>query len=111
LKSEPPYWLEGERSVDMIAHELAMPSSATCIARVRSTPAGEIDLVPGNEDASVYGPVEVAWYPDRLVVTALGAGAASITEAYAAGEAGQDIVVEIRLPHLDELTEGVPGAD
>lgn len=83
----------------------------TLVARLRSTPSGEVDLVPGDENASVYGPVEIAWYPDRLEVTAVGAGPASITRVFAAGEAAQDVVVEIRLPSLDELTETVPGAD
>lgn len=85
--------------------------SDTCVARVRAAPSGEIELVPGDESASVYGPVEIAWYPDRLRVTALGAGQASITDVYAGGEAAQDVVLEIRLPRLDELTETVPGAD
>jgi hypothetical protein len=67
--------------------------------------------VPGDENASVYGPVEIAWYPDRVRVTAVGAGPASITRTYTSGEAAQDVVVEIRLPSLDELTETVPGAD
>jgi hypothetical protein len=87
------------------------PSNATYIAKVRSTPAGVIELVPGDVDASVYGPVEIAWYPDRLKITALSAGPASITEAYLSGEATQDVIVEIRMPSLDELTETMPGAD
>jgi hypothetical protein len=85
--------------------------SETCVAQARTTPTGEIELVPGDEDASVYGPVEIVWYPDRVKVTAVGAGPASITKAYSSGEAAQDVVVEIRLPSLDELTETVPGAD
>lgn len=72
-------------------------------------PAGEITLRPGDGDASAYGPVEIAWYPDRLRITALGAGRASITEDLT-GE-GQDVVIEIRPPSLDELPETVPGAD
>lgn len=90
---------------------LELDRSETCVARVRSTPAGEIELEAGDEGASAYGPVEIAWYPDRVKVTALGAGPASIAEAYSSGEAAQDLVVEIRLPSLDELTETVPGAD
>jgi hypothetical protein len=82
-----------------------------CVARVRSTPAGDIDLEPGDEEAAAYGPVEVAWYPDRLTITALNVGPASITEMYLEGEASQDVVFEIRLPSLDELIETVPGAD
>ena len=85
-------------------------SNTTYTAKVTSTPAGEIKLVPGDADASVYGPVEIAWYPDRLEITALGAGRASITEAYLSDE-GQDVVIEIRPPGLDELMETVPGAD
>jgi hypothetical protein len=81
------------------------------VASVRSTPAGETELVPGDEGETVYGPVEVAWYPDRLEITAVGAGPASVTEVHRGGEAAQDVVVEIRLPSLDELTETVPGAD
>jgi hypothetical protein len=83
----------------------------TCVARLRATPAGDIDLVRGDEDGSVYGPVEIAWYADRMTVTAVGAGPASITRVHAGGEAAQDVVVDIRLPRLDELTEVVPGAD
>ena len=85
--------------------------SDACVARVRSTPAGEIDLVPGDADASVYGPVEIAWYADRVEVTAVGAGPASRARTFTRGAANQDVVVEIRLPRLDELTEVVPGAD
>lgn len=87
------------------------PTAGECIARVRSTPAGEVELVPGDADASVYGPVEIAWYADRLLVTALGAGPGSIAEVRCGGEAAQDVVVEIRLPSLDELPETMPGAD
>jgi hypothetical protein len=90
---------------------LELGKREACIARARSTPAGEIELVPGDESASAYGPVEVEWFADRVRVTAVGAGPASIARTYAAGEAGQDLVVEIRLPSLDELTETVPGAD
>lgn len=93
----------------MTTQELERPGA--CIARLRSTPEGDIDLVPGAEGVSVYGPVEIAWYRDRLKVTALGAGPASITRVYTAGEAAQDVVVEIRLPSLEELTETLPGAD
>jgi len=85
--------------------------SETRIARVRAAPSGEIELVPGDESASVYGHVEIAWYPDRLQVTALGAGPASITDVRPSGVAGKDVVVEIRLPRLEELIETVPGAD
>ena len=83
----------------------------TRVAKLRSTPAGEVELTPGDEGASVYGPVEIAWYPDRVQVTAVGAGPASITSVFSAGEAAEDVVVEIRLPSLAELTETVPGAD
>jgi hypothetical protein len=85
--------------------------SDTCVARVRATPSGELERVPGDEGNSAYGPVEIAWYPDRLRVTALGAGRASITDVRAGGNAAQDVVLEIRLPRLEELTETVPGAD
>jgi hypothetical protein len=85
--------------------------SDLCVAKVRAAPSGEIEIVPGDESASVYGYVEVAWYPDRLRVTALGAGQASITDVHTGGDAAQDVVLEIRLPRLDELTETVPGAD
>jgi hypothetical protein len=94
----------------MATRELQNPSNATYIAKVTSTPAGESELVPGDADAAVYGPVEVAWYPDRLKITALGAGPASVIETYLSGK-GRDIVIEIRLPSLDELMETVPGAD
>jgi hypothetical protein len=96
----------------MTTHALvSRTATETCVAKVQSSPAGEVDFVPGDEGASAYGRVEIAWYADRLRVTALGAGSASITEAYPSGEAGHDVVVEIRLPRLDELTERMPGAD
>ncbi|HVP75900.1 MAG TPA: hypothetical protein VMS63_07750 [Gaiellaceae bacterium] len=85
-------------------------TNAIHAAKVRVTPAGEIEVVRGNEDASLYGPVEIAWYPDRLEITALGAGRASIAEGHLTGE-GQDFIIEIRPPSLDELMETVPGAD
>jgi hypothetical protein len=85
-------------------------SNATCIAKASVTPAGEITLVQGDVDASAYGPVEIAWYPDRLEITALGAGSFSITEGSLSGN-GQDVIVEIRPPSLDALMETVPGAD
>ena len=63
---------------------------------------------PGEENASIYGPVEIAWYPDHLKVTALGAGPASITQWYLEDD---NIVVEVRPPSVDEIPEYVPGAD
>jgi len=85
-------------------------ANATYAAKVRVTPAGEIEVVRSEADDSLYGPVEIAWYPDRLEITALGAGRASIAEGYLTGR-DQGFVVEIRPPGLDELTETVPGAD
>lgn len=93
----------------MTTHEL--DRIGACIARLRATPSGDVDRALGDDAASVYGPVEIAWYRDRLKITALGAGPASITSVYSDGEAAQDVVVEIRLPSLDELPETVPGAD
>ena len=86
------------------------PTTATYVAMLRSTPGGEIKLVPGDEDASVYGPVEIVWYPDHLRITALDAGPASIAESYLSSE-GQDVIIEIRPPSLDEMMDLVPGAD
>lgn len=83
----------------------------TCVAWARLGPSGELELDLGGGDASAYGPVEIEWYRDRVRITALGAGPASIATTFADGEAEQDLVVEIRLPSLDELTETVPGAD
>jgi hypothetical protein len=93
----------------MTTHELERIGA--CVARLRSTPAGDVDLAAGDDSASVYGPVEIAWYRDRLKITAFGAGPASITNVYSDGEAAQDVVLEIRLPRLDELPETIPGAD
>ena len=73
------------------------PSNATYIAKVRSTPDGEIKLVPGDPEDSVYGEIEIDWYPDRLKITAPGAGPASITQAYLSGK-GQDVIIEIGPP-------------
>jgi len=82
----------------------------TCTARLKATPTGKVELVPGDGDASAYGPVEIVWYPDHLEITALGAGRATVTEGFTSG-IGEDVVVEIRPPTLAELTETVPGAD
>jgi len=82
---------------------------ATCAAKVTATPAGDVKLVSGDGEAA-YGPVEIAWYTDRLEITAVGAGRATITEGRLS-EDGHDVVVEIRMPALDELQEAVPGAD
>ena len=86
------------------------PTSPACTARVRATPTGEVKLVPGDGDASAYGPVEIAWFPDHLEITALGAGRAAVTEAYSSG-LDDNVVVEIRPPSLDETMEAMPGAD
>lgn len=80
----------------------------TYTAKVRATPAGEFELLAGGAEAPAYGPVEIAWYADHLEITALGAGSASVTEAY---PSGRDVIVEIRPPGLDDLMETVPGAD
>lgn len=53
-------------------------------------------------EPSAYGTVEIAWYPDHLEITALGAGHALTEERLSAD--GEDVVVEIR-------RETVPGAD
>ncbi|MGZ4308025.1 MAG: hypothetical protein ACXVRV_00585 [Gaiellaceae bacterium] len=82
---------------------------ATCAAKVRATPAGDVKLVSGGGETG-YGPVEIAWYPDHLEITAVGTGPATITEGRLSPD-GQNVVVEIRMPALDELVEGVPGAD
>jgi hypothetical protein len=80
------------------------------VAKLRATPAGEGELVSGDADSSVYGPVEIVWYPDRLTITAVGAGAASLIDTCLCG-CGQDVVFELRLPGLDELANRLPGAD
>ena len=85
-------------------------SNGSYTAKVRATPAGEVKVAAGEIGASAYGPVEIRWYPDRLEITAVGAGRAWITEGRPSGD-GRDVVVEIRPPGLDELTETVPGAD
>lgn len=81
--------------------------TTTYTTKVRATPGGEITVTATEEAASAYGPVEIAWYPDRLEITALGAGRASITPL---GE-GQNMVVQLRPQRLDQLPETVPGAD
>jgi hypothetical protein len=87
------------------AHE----GSTDCSARAWISPAGEVRLEPGD-GASVYGRVELAWFPDRLEVRAIGAGRVSIAEQHAFDD-DQDVVVQLRPPGLDELPELVPGAD
>lgn len=71
------------------------------------TTSAKVRVAPDDGDDSVYGPVEIAWYPDHLEVTALGAGRASVSDACC----GEDVTIEIRPPSLDELVETVPGAD
>jgi hypothetical protein len=73
------------------------PPDATFIARVRATPAGEISLTTIDTGAAAYGPVEIAWYSDRLQITACDAGRALITKGHLKGE-GKDLIVEIRPP-------------
>lgn len=85
------------------------PLDETLIAKVKATPAGTITRVPGCADTSVYGPVEVAWYPDHVTITALDAGPC-VTEARP-GRDGRSVVVEIRPPSVDRLPDGLPGAD
>ena len=85
-------------------------SNATYTAKVRVTQTGEIERESGDVDASAYGPVEVAWYPDRLKITALGAGRGSMLDEYLSGT-GEDVIIEIRLPSLDDLIDVMPGAD
>ena len=80
----------------------------TYTAKVRATPRGEIEVLDGGVEAPAYGPVEIAWYQDRLEIRAVGAGSAAVVEEH---PGGRDIVVEIRPPDLDELTAGLPGAD
>lgn len=95
----------------MTTYEMeAKPSNAAYVAKLRSTPTGEEEHVAGGADSSVYGPVEIVWYPDRLTITALGAGPASMIETSLSGD-GRDVVFELRLPSLDELGDFVPGAD
>ncbi len=50
--------------------------TTTYTTKVRATPGGEITLTAAETVASAYGPVEIAWYPDRLEITAFGAGRA-----------------------------------
>ena len=66
------------------------------------------EITLAGPDGAVYGPLHVEWFTERLRVTVLGAGAASIAESY---NDGGDVVVDVRLPTLDELPEPVPGAD
>ncbi|HSB38828.1 MAG TPA: hypothetical protein VLD13_07045 [Gaiellaceae bacterium] len=81
--------------------------TTTYTTKVRATPTGEITVTATDEDASAYGPVEIAWYPDRLEITALGAGRASITPL----DQGQNMIVQLRPQHLDRFADVVPGAD
>lgn len=81
--------------------------TTTYTTKVRATPTGEITVTATDEGASAYGPVEIAWYPDRLEITALGAGRASITPL----DQGQNMVVQLRPQHLDQFADAVPGAD
>lgn len=84
------------------------PLGTALISKVKASPAGTITRVPGGVDTSIYGSVEIAWYPDHLTITALGAGPSSVTRSHLGGD---DLVVEIRPPDMDEPPEGLPGAD
>ena len=82
----------------------------TYTAKVRATPAGEVEVHGGPADGSVYDVVEIAWYPDRLEVTAVGAGRVEIVAGRLDSD-DEDVVVELRPPPLEQLDEVVPGAD
>jgi hypothetical protein len=73
-----------------------------------STYTSRLRVTPSDTGISAYGPVEITWYPDRLEITALGAGRASVTEEQVRGE---DVVLAVRPAKLDELVEALPGAD
>ena len=78
-----------------------------CIARATVVPDGEVVLEPAGEPPP-WGTVDVEWYADRVTVTVRGVGRACLTEEYGSGE---DVVLEVRIPALDELAETLPGAD
>jgi len=82
---------------------------ATCTAKLRATPDGNVEVRPSDPGGTAYGPVEISWYPDRLEITAVGAGRALIAKGYVRSTG--DVIVEIRPPGLEALTETVPGAD
>ena len=48
--------------------------------------------------------IEIAWYPDRLEITAHDAGEVTVHE-------GQTVVVEIAQPSLERLLASVASAD
>lgn len=68
----------------------------------------KIRIRPEGLDESLYGPIEVTWFDDRLTITAVGAWRAKLREDPLT-EAGQQVVIEISPPA--ELEETVPGAD
>jgi hypothetical protein len=86
-------------------------TESRCTARARVTPAGSIQLLDGCSEDACYGPIDLAWFPDRLEITVVAAGSVRIVEAPDAEEGRQDVVIEIRPPSLDALLETVPGAD
>ena len=69
-----------------------------------------LTFVPEDVDGPACGPVEIAWYPDRVEITAAGAGCASIRQRQL-GVHGQGVVVELRPSELEPPDETVPGAD
>jgi hypothetical protein len=69
-----------------------------------------ITVAPAGKASTPYGPVEVEWLPDRLRITAVGAGRVTVTEQHEFG-LGEDVVIELAPPTLDDLVETVPGAD
>ena len=83
--------------------------NATCTTKVRATPDGSMKVTSSDPGGTAYGPVEISWYPDRLEITAVGAGRALITKGYVRNTG--DVIVEIKPLGLDALTESVPGAD
>jgi hypothetical protein len=85
------------------------PSSTTCTTRLRATPAGEVLVTSNRAGATTYGAVEIAWYPDRLELRALGSGRALVRKGYL--HSTGDLIVEVRPPSLAAVHETVPGAD
>lgn len=84
-------------------------TNATCTTKLRATPDGDIEVTSNETGGTPYGPVEIAWYPDRLEITAVGAGRALITKGYQRSKG--DVIIEIKPPGLDALPETLPGAD
>ncbi len=90
---------------------MATVETTKATARARVTPGGSIQVLGGSYVDTCCGAVDLAWFPDRLEITVVGAGSVKVTEARDDETGREDVVVEVRPPCLEALRETMPGAD